>query len=237
MNNPGVVLTVERVTKQLGPASCLLFVTLICGVSNSRDRLSRCTDALDPFHIAEFMSNLINLTPRLILSLLSPSRSFEPAHFEPCLLDLSWWYSLTHLAITPGRMVLTSRESAGDIHRREDGGRHWRCTPGIPSYCAGLFEGSSPELQDMLWGSIPLAGVWRWLSYQCRMWPESWWSFTAGTKGNYGSSCRAPRLQRRTNTCSLWELRHKWQDVDTGVREGSAASDSVLVSLLESDSS
>ena len=39
------------------------------------------------------------------------------------------------------------------------------------------------------------------------------------------------------NTCSLWKLRHKWQDVDAGMREGGAASDSVLVSLLESDPS
>ena len=39
------------------------------------------------------------------------------------------------------------------------------------------------------------------------------------------------------NTCSLWKLRHKWQDVDAGVREGGAASDSVLISLLESDPS
>lgn len=99
---------------QSRPTSRLLFVTSIRGVSNSRDRLSRHTATLDPFHITEFMGNLINLTPPV-----SSCPSFRRrAVSNPRISNHAFLVVFFDSAITRGS--------------RDDNyvtGKCWRCSP------------------------------------------------------------------------------------------------------------
>lgn len=159
MNNPGVVLSVQRVTKHQR--------RVFFSSRRSAGSATPATGSLDiqprwiPFTLPS--SWAISLTSHPLSHLVPP---FAVAQFQIRAFRImpSWWYSLTRPLHAAAGMIITSRESAGDVHRREDGGRHWRCTPGIPLYCGGLLQRSSPELQDLLRRSIPLAGVWGWLS-------------------------------------------------------------------------